>query len=132
MLRSLRLSPNGSIASPSATSKVLDKVEFVEDKYKRVAQCDYDMPTQFGRADARKPFVESAPTMARLPNEFETVAAPWMPEIERSARLNRTVKSDERVKYLEMWNKIFTSSCYAAEQSGNFKSTGLSVTRTTI
>jgi len=132
MLRSLRLSPSGSITSPGGTTKVLEKVKFVDYQHKRVAQCTYCVPKQFGSSDLRKPFVESAATMARLPNEFEEIAAPWMPEIEMSARFNWTVESDDRVGDFKMWNAIFTTSCHAIEQSEIFKDTRLSVSRTTI
>ena len=132
MLKSLRLSPNRSITSPGGTSKVLENVKFVEYQHKRVAQCASYMAKQFGSSDLRKPSVESASTMARLPREFERFAAPWMPEIEMSARFNRTVQSDEKYGDFKMWNTIFTRLCHEAEQSGNFKSTRLSAAGTAI
>jgi hypothetical protein len=85
MLRSLRLSPSGSITSPGGTTKVLERVKFVEYEHKRVAQCAYCVPKQFGSSDLRKPFVESVSTMARLPSKFEEIATPWMSKIEMSA-----------------------------------------------
>jgi hypothetical protein len=68
MLRSFKLFPNGSIAFPSDTSKIFAKVEFIWYKHKGVAWCAYWMPMQFGSSELRKPFVESAATVAWLPN----------------------------------------------------------------
>jgi hypothetical protein len=126
------LYPNGSIASPSATSTTLERVKFVKYPHRRAAQWTYGMPKQFGSSDIGKPFVKSAATMARLPNEFEEIAAPWMQGIELFARFSWTIGSVERVVYNEMWNTLLTSSCHEDEESENFGSTRLSAMRTAI